>query len=71
MKVNILMSTYNGQQFLSEQICSIKEQSYTDWTLFIRDDGSSDNTKKSLRILSVKIVEFILLIVIRVTILEL
>ena len=33
MKVNILMSTYNGQQFLAEQIRSIQEQSYTDWTL--------------------------------------
>ncbi|MBM7267473.1 glycosyltransferase family 2 protein [Streptococcus sp. 2018037] len=49
MKVNILMSTYNGQQFLSEQIRSIQEQSYTDWTLFIRDDGSSDNTKEILK----------------------
>ena len=46
MKVNILMSTYNGQQFLAEQIRSIQDQSYTDWTLFIRDDGSSDNTKE-------------------------
>lgn len=43
------MSTYNGQQFLSEQIRSIQEQSYTDWTLFIRDDGSSDNTKEILK----------------------
>ncbi|NQM13749.1 glycosyltransferase family 2 protein [Streptococcus suis] len=49
MKVNILMSTYNGQQFLTEQIRSIQEQSYTDWTLFIRDDGSSDNTKEILK----------------------
>lgn len=49
MKVNILMSTYNGQQFLSEQIRSIQEQSYTDWALFIRDDGSSDNTKEILK----------------------
>ncbi|HFI0435687.1 TPA: glycosyltransferase family 2 protein [Streptococcus suis] len=49
MKVNILMSTYNGQQFLSEQIRSIQEQTYTDWTLFIRDDGSSDNTKEILK----------------------
>ncbi|HFI0107276.1 TPA: glycosyltransferase family 2 protein [Streptococcus suis] len=49
MKVNILMSTYNGQQFLSEQIRSIQEQSYADWTLFIRDDGSSDNTKEILK----------------------
>ncbi|MFM0788105.1 glycosyltransferase family 2 protein [Streptococcus suis] len=49
MKVNILMSTYNGQQFLAEQIRSIQEQTYTDWTLFIRDDGSSDNTKEMLK----------------------
>lgn len=49
MKVNILMSTYNGQKFLAEQIRSIQEQSYTDWTLFIRDDGSSDNTKEILK----------------------
>ena len=49
MKVNILMSTYNGQQFLAEQIRSIQEQSYSDWTLFIRDDGSSDNTKEILK----------------------
>ncbi|HEL2459968.1 glycosyltransferase family 2 protein [Streptococcus suis] len=49
MKVNILMSTYNGQQFLAEQIRSIQEQAYTDWTLFIRDDGSSDNTKEILK----------------------
>ena len=49
MKVNILMSTYNGRQFLAEQIRSIQDQSYTDWTLFIRDDGSSDNTKEILK----------------------
>lgn len=49
MKVNILMSTYNGQQFLAEQIRSIQEQTYTDWTLLVRDDGSSDKTKEILQ----------------------
>ncbi|MGQ7396751.1 glycosyltransferase family 2 protein [Streptococcus suis] len=49
MKVNILMSTYNGQQFLAEQIRSIKEQTFSDWTLLIRDDGSSDQTKVLLQ----------------------
>ena len=34
---------------MAEQIRSIQEQSYTDWTLFIRDDGSSDNTKEILK----------------------
>lgn len=48
MKVNILMSTYNGQQFLAEQIRSIQEQTFSDWTLLIRDDGSSDQTKDLL-----------------------
>lgn len=49
MKVNILMSTYNGQQFLAEQIRSIQEQTFSDWTLLIRDDGSSDQTKVLLQ----------------------
>ncbi|MEG3276602.1 glycosyltransferase family 2 protein [Streptococcus suis] len=49
MKVNILMSTYNGQQFLAEQIRSIQEQTYTDWTLFIRDDVSSDRTREIIK----------------------
>lgn len=44
MKVNILLSTYNGERFLEEQIRSIQAQTYTDWTLFIRDDGSTDGT---------------------------
>ncbi|HFI0715423.1 TPA: glycosyltransferase family 2 protein [Streptococcus suis] len=49
MKVNILMSTYNGQQFLAEQIRSIQDQTYTDWTLLVRDDGSSDRTREILQ----------------------
>lgn len=49
MKVNILMSTYNGQQYLAEQIRSIQEQTFADWTLLIRDDGSSDQTKELLQ----------------------
>ncbi|EHI73465.1 rhamnosyltransferase [Streptococcus criceti] len=44
MKVNILMSTYNGQRFLAQQLDSVLNQTYKDWTLLIRDDGSSDRT---------------------------
>ena len=47
--VAILMSTYNGEQFLDEQIKSIINQTYQDWHLYIRDDGSSDNTVEILR----------------------
>lgn len=42
--VHILMATYNGEKYLKEQLLSIENQSYTEWKLYIRDDGSSDNT---------------------------
>ena len=45
MKVTILLSTYNGEQFLAEQIKSIQEQTYRGWQLLIRDDGSTDGTR--------------------------
>ena len=38
------MSTYNGEKFIADQIESIQKQTYTDWNLIIRDDGSSDRT---------------------------
>lgn len=42
--VCILMAAYNGQDYISEQIESILSQSYINWRLYIRDDGSSDQT---------------------------
>ena len=44
MRVNILMSAYNGVKFVSEQVERIQKQTYTDWCLLIRDDGSTDKT---------------------------
>lgn len=38
------MSTYNGEQFLAEQLQSIEDQTHKNWHLVISDDGSSDNT---------------------------
>ena len=43
--IAILMSTYNGEKYLREQIESFFSQTFKDWKLFIRDDGSKDNTK--------------------------
>ena len=40
----ILLSTYNGGQYLRKQLNSVLSQSMTDFTLLIRDDGSSDDT---------------------------
>lgn len=46
--IAILLSTYNGAKFIVAQINSILSQSETNWKLFIRDDGSKDNTKNIL-----------------------
>jgi len=42
--VTILMAVYNGGNYLKEQLESIQGQTYTNWQLIIRDDGSIDNT---------------------------
>lgn len=42
--IDILMATYNGENFLSTQIESIICQTFKDWHLFIQDDCSTDNT---------------------------
>ena len=42
--IDILLSTYNGEKYLAEQLESIVKQTYSAWTLYIRDDGSTDST---------------------------
>ena len=49
MKIHILLSTYNGEQFLAEQIQSIQQQTVQDWKLLIRDDGSTDRTREIIQ----------------------
>lgn len=44
--VEILLSTYNGEKYLSQQLDSLIQQDYNEWTLTIRDDGSTDGTVK-------------------------
>lgn len=43
-RVNVLMSTYNGENYLEEQLESIFKQIDVDVLLFVRDDGSKDKT---------------------------
>ena len=40
----ILLATYNSEKYLRQQLDSVLNQSYTDWKLYIRDDGSKDKT---------------------------
>ncbi len=48
-KVQILMSTYNGERFLAEQIESLLRQTWGNLEILIRDDGSKDKTPDILR----------------------
>lgn len=42
--VDILLATYNGAAHVQEQIASLQRQTFQDWRLWVRDDGSRDAT---------------------------
>lgn len=44
-EVDILLSTFNGERFIVEQLESILSQSFVRWRILIRDDGSTDQTR--------------------------
>lgn len=46
--IDILLSTYNGSKYLTQQIDSILNQDYNKWKLLIRDDDSTDATREIL-----------------------
>ncbi len=51
-KVAVLMSTYNGEKYIKEQIYSILAQKNVMVELYIRDDGSKDTTLDIIREIS-------------------
>ena len=53
-KVAILMASYNGQQWIDQQIESIFSQKNVEVELFIRDDKSTDETIKKIKFLQKK-----------------
>ena len=60
--VTVLMSTYNGEKYLEEQLESIIHQESVEVQIYIRDDGSTDGTKSILekygKALSQQMVDF-------------
>ena len=48
-KILVLLSTYNGEQYLQEQIDSVLNQEGVDVFLLIRDDCSSDRTVEIIK----------------------
>lgn len=52
--IDILMATYNGEDYIQEQIESILSQTYSNFRLIICDDGSTDQTYEILQEYQVK-----------------
>jgi glycosyltransferase involved in cell wall biosynthesis len=46
ISIYILMTSFNGEKFIREQLESIISQTFINWQLIISDDGSTDNTKE-------------------------
>lgn len=44
--VAILLSLYNGESYLQQQLDSLLQQTEADWILYWRDDGSTDSTRR-------------------------
>lgn len=47
-KVAILLCTFHGEKYLSEQLDSIAAQTHGNWEIWASDDGSSDATHQIL-----------------------
>lgn len=42
--IAILLATYNGEKYIRELLLSLQQQTMSEWTLFVQDDGSDDGT---------------------------
>jgi glycosyltransferase involved in cell wall biosynthesis len=52
-KLSIFLCSYFGERFLAEQLCSIEAQSFSDWKVWVSDDGSTDDTEILLKRLQI------------------
>jgi len=49
MTIDILLTVYDGERFVGEQLRSLQAQTHEDWRLWVRDDGSGDATVERVR----------------------
>lgn len=42
--IAVLLATYNGQEYLKQQLDSLLEQTFSDFRIVVHDDGSTDKT---------------------------
>ncbi len=48
-RVAILLSTYQGERFLKAQLESLVAQTLSAWTIYWRDDGSTDGSREAMQ----------------------
>jgi len=48
-KILILLSTYNGEKYIKQQLDSILQQEGVELGILVRDDGSKDSTVRILQ----------------------
>ena len=48
-KVAVVLSTYNGEKYVKEQLDSILKQTYKNVEIIVRDDGSKDSTVEIIK----------------------
>ena len=46
--IDIIMSVLNGEKYLEEMLTSLRQQTYSDWRLIVRNNGSTDSTSEIL-----------------------
>lgn len=56
-RITVLLSTYNGEKYLQEQLDSLFAQSYKNFEIIARDDGSTDNSLAILKAYGITLLE--------------
>lgn len=60
--VHILLASYNGQAYLTEQLESIATQTWRNWSLLVSDDGSTDHTRQAVTQFASKVAQPVALV---------
>ena len=48
-KLAVQLVTWNGEKYISHLFDSLKKQTFSDWELFVHDNGSKDQTVKAIK----------------------